>query len=297
MANVLLDLSDDLAAVVSKAGASVVRVEARRRLAASGVVWPGDGLVVTAHHVVEQEGGIRVGLADGQVATASLVGRDPTTDLALLRVEASLTAPVWADSAALRAGHLVLALGRPGQSVRATLGIVSALGGGWVTPAGGRLESYLQPDVVMYPGFSGGPLVGSGSLMLGVNTSAVLRGTTVTIPTSTVRRTVEALLAHGRIRRGYLGIGSQPARLPASVSEQLGQETGLLIINVAQGSPAEQGGLFLGDTLVALDGRPVRSVDELLAALSALQIGSAAQAKLVRGGMVVDLRVTIGEHP
>ena len=297
MVNVLSDLSDDLVGVVSKAGAGVVRVEGRHRLAASGVVWSGDGLVVTANHAVEQDDGIRVGLPDGQRVTASLLGRDPTTDLALLRVEAGLAPPVWADTVPLRVGHLVLALGRPGQSVRATLGVVSALGCAWVTPAGGRLEPYLQPDVVMYPGFSGGPLVDGASQVLGINTSAVLRNTTVTIPTSTVRRTAEALLAHGRVRRGYLGIGSQPVRLTPSVSEQLGQETGLLIVNVAQGSPADQGGLFLGDTLVALDGRPVRSVDDLLAVLSAFQAGSVAQTKLVRAGTVMDLRVTVGEHP
>ena len=298
MANVLSSFSEDLASVVSQAGGGVVRVEARRRLPASGVIWSSDGLVVTAHHVVEREDGIRIGLTGGHVVPAELVGRDPTLDLAVLRV--NLTdgaASLWTDIDELRVGHLVLALGRPGQSVRATLGVVSALGGSWITPAGGRMESYVQPDAAMYPGFSGGPLVDCNGRVLGINTSALLRGATVTVPTAAVRRTAEDLLAHGRIRRGYWGVGSQLVRLPQGLAEQLAQETGLLVVSVAQGSPAEQGGLLLGDILVAVDGRAIRSVDDLLAVLSSAQMGSEAQAKLVRGGLMMELMVTTGERP
>jgi S1-C subfamily serine protease len=160
MSNVLSDLSDALAATVTNANPSVVRVDARRRLPATGIVWSDDGILVTAHHVVKRSENITVGLADGKEASASLVGRDPTTDVAILRVQASgLGAFTEADKNELSVGHLTLALGRPGKTVQATLGIISALGDSWRTRMGGQIDRYLQTDVVMYPGFSGGPLV------------------------------------------------------------------------------------------------------------------------------------------
>ena len=297
MEGVLSNLSDDLAATVSQAGTWVVRVESRRRLPASGVIWSADGVIATAHHVLEQEDNIRVGLPDGQTVPASVVGRDPTTDIAVLRTESKgLTPPTWDGLDGLRVGHLVLALGRPGETVRATLGIVSTLGDSWFTPAGGRVDRYLHTDVVMYPGFSGGPLVDAAGQVLGLNTSAILRGITITVPSPTVRRTVETLLAHGRIRRGYLGVGTQPARLPPTLAQQFGQETGLLLVAVAPGSPAEQGGLYLGDTIIALDGHQVRYIDDLLGVLGGAQVGATASIQILRGGQMRELTVTLGER-
>jgi len=300
MTKVLRDLSDALATTVETAGVGVVRVEARQRLAASGIVWSADGVVVTAHHVVEQEENITLGLPGGSSVAASLVGRDPTTDLAVLRAEggqaAGLAAATWAGAETVRVGHLVLGLGRPGRSVQATLGIVSALGESWRTPAGGRVEPYLQTDLVMYPGFSGGPLVDSAGRVLGVNTSALLRGVSLAVPTPTVRQVVETLLAHGRVRRGYLGVGAQAVRLPEALAQQLGQETALLLMSVEPDSPAAHGGLMLGDTIVAFDGQPVRHMDDLLALLSGDRVGSSSPVRLVRGGQVQDLTVIVGEH-
>jgi S1-C subfamily serine protease len=298
MAKVLRNLSDALAATVEATGPAVVRVEGRRRLPASGIVWSADGIIVTAHHVVQRDENIGVGLPNGQAVPATLVGRDPTTDLAVLRAQTEgLTPPAWTDLESLQVGHLVLALGRPGQTVQATLGIVSALGDSWRTPAGGRLDRYLQTDVVMYPGFSGGPLVDAAGQVLGLNTSALLRGISLTVPAPTLRQVVETLLAHGRVRRGYLGVGAQPVRLPAALKQQLGQETGVLLVSVESGSPAEQGGLLLGDTIVSLDGQPVRHMDDLLALLSGDRVGAAVPVRIVRGGQVQELTVVIGEHP
>lgn len=296
MTEVLQSLSDALAATVEKAGLAVVRVEARRRLPASGIVWSAGGTIVTAHHVVRRDEKIRVGLPTGDSAPATLVGRDPTTDLAVLQAEARDLAPAaWAAGDDLRVGHMVLALGRPGQTVQATLGIVSALGKSWRTPAGGKVDRYTQTDVVMYPGFSGGPLVSASGEVLGVNTSALLRGVSMAVPASTVGRVVETLLAHGRVRRGYLGIGIQPVRLPTAIAEQLGQETGLLLTQVKPGGPAEQGGLLLGDTLVALDGQPVPHHDALVALLSGDRVGSAVPVRIVRAGQVQEVQVVAGE--
>ncbi len=316
MTEVLQDLSDALAATVKATGSSVVRVEARRRLPASGIIWSSDGVIVTAYHVVERDENISVGLPNGQSVPATLVGRDPTTDLAVLRAQVPTTSgaqvpttsgaqvpttsgavpPTWADPDNLRVGHLVLALGRPGRTAQATLGIVSALGESWRTPAGGRIDRYLQTDVVMYPGFSGGPLVDAAGQVLGLNTSALLRGISLTVPTPTLSEVVQTLLTHGRVRRGYLGVGAQPVRLPAGLGQQLGQETALLLVSVEPGSPADQGGLLLGDTIVALDGQPIRHMDDLLALLSSDRVGETMPVRIVRGGQVQELKVVVGER-
>ncbi len=295
--SVLSDLSNALASATENAGAAVVRVEALPRLPASGIVWSADGVIVTAHHVVEQEDNIAIGLPDGKTTTAKLVGRDPTTDLAVLRAQSTnLTTRTWADPAALKVGHFVLALGRPEENVMATLGVVSALGDAWRTPAGGRLDRYLQTDVVMYPGFSGGPLVDASGQLLGLNTSALLRGVSIAVPATTLRLVVETLLTKGHISRGYLGVGAQPVRLPETLAKQLNQETGLLTVSVEPGGPAEKAGFFMGDTLVALDKQPIRHLDDLLAALSGDRVGATVKASVVRGGQVRELSVVVGER-
>ncbi len=298
MTEVLASLSDALAQTVEKAGSNVVRVEGRRRLAASGIVWSADGVVVTAHHVVQREDNIGLGLSDGKTVSATFVGRDPTTDLAVLRAESvNLALPTWAELDSLQVGHLVLALGRPGQSVQATLGIVSALSEtSWRTPVGGQLDRYLQTDVVMYPGFSGGSLVSATGQVIGLNTSALLRGVSLTVPAPTVRRIVETLLEHGRVRRGYLGVSTQSVRLPAAVADQLNQETGLLVVSVEPGSPADLAGLILGDTIVTLADNPVRHYDDLLAQLSPDRVGKTVPVRIVRGGQIEAITVTVGER-
>src|SRR5438094_10222804 len=160
MTAVLQQVSDALAITVEAVSPGIVRVEARRRLPASGLVWSRDGVIVTTHHAIERDDNIRVGLHGGQALAATLVGRDATTDLAVLRAaSAEIEPPAWAEAETLGVGHLGLALGRPGQRVQATLGIISALGESWRTPAGGLMDRYVQTDIVMYPGFSGGPLV------------------------------------------------------------------------------------------------------------------------------------------
>ncbi|MCB0153407.1 MAG: trypsin-like peptidase domain-containing protein [Anaerolineae bacterium] len=299
MSDMLKSLSAALCSTVETVGQSVVQVNARRRLPASGIVWSADGVIVTAHHVVQRDDNITVGLADGQSVAATLVGRDPTTDVAVLRVAGqALTPPTWAAFAGqdVKVGHLALALGRPGQTVQATLGIVSALGESWRTPAGGQVDHYLQSDVVMYPGFSGGPLVSATGEVLGISSSALLRGVSLAVPTPTVWRVVETLLSHGKVRRGYLGVSTQPVRLPAALQTEVGQETGLLLVAVEPDSPAEQAGLLLGDTIVALDGHTVRQHDDLLTSLGADRVGATVSVKIVRSGQVQTVNLVIGER-
>ena len=290
-------VSKAAASVVSQAGQSVVRVDARRRHPASGIVWSADGLILTAHHVVRRDDEISVGLADGSELPATLVGRDPSTDLALLRVDATgLTAAQWRNEENLGVGELVLVLGRPGQNVQASLGVISALGGAWRSLGGGKVSHYIRPDLVMYPGFSGGPLIDGEGKVIGLATSALTREGGIALSAATVQPVVETLLTHGRMRRGYLGVGVQPAKLPASVAASLERETGVLFNSIEADSPAAAAGLLVGDILVALDGEAVERPEDLTLLLQGSQVGQAITAQIVRGGRLTEISVTGGER-
>ena len=297
MAESLTEFSEALAESVKQAGASVVRVEGRRRLPGTGIIWSAEGVIITANHVVKRDESIIVGMADGSTTNATVAGRDPSRDLALLRVDASDLPAATVREGRAKVGNLALALGRPGRNVQATVGIISAVSEGeWRTPAGGEVDHYLQTDVLMYPGFSGGPLLDVAGQVVGLNSSALVRGASVALPAATLSEVAAALLAHGRMRRGYLGVSTQPVRLPEKVREAVGQETGLLIISVEKDSPAEAGGLVLGDTIVSLDGHPVRHHDDLLALLSGDRVGHKVPVGIVRGGESQTVNVTVGER-
>jgi len=295
MSDVLQSLSEEMATLTEQIGGSVVRVEARRRLPASGVVWE-KGVIVTANHVVERDEDIQIGLPNGEKVPATLVGRDPSSDLAVLRATFELPVPNWTTIETLRVGHLVLALGRPGETIMATLGVISALERGDKLPAAMQVDHFLQTDVVMYPGFSGGALISASGRVLGINTSA-MRGISLTIPTDTVRRVVETLMTHGKMRRGYLGIGTQTAKLSSASAERAGQAYGLLVVSVEPESPAEQGGVLIGDVLISFDGSPLQSPEDLIRALRSESIGKTVPMQVVRGGALQMLQVTIGERP
>lgn len=298
MSNALQELSTGLATAVANASPGIVRVDARKRLPATGIIWSADGLIASAHHVVQRDDNITIGLPDGTTTSASVVGRDPSTDLVLLRADASgLTPFIEATKDDYAVGHLVLALGRPGKTVQATLGILSAVGDGWRTQMGGQIDRYLQTDVVMYPGFSGGPLINANGRLLGLNTSALARGVSLTLPTATISRVTDALLSHGKMQRGYLGVSTQRVHLPEAIRTELGQKAGLLIVSVEAGSPADQGGLTLGDTIVGLNDVAITNHDDLLAQLVGDQVNTAVSVKILRGGQLQKLSVTVGERP
>jgi S1-C subfamily serine protease len=295
--NALEQLSDSFASAVQLAGEGIVRVEGRRRLPSSGLLWSGGDLVVTAHHTIERRSDVGVGLPGGETVEAKILGRDPATDLAVLRLPKSSGTPlVSAEAEKVRVGHMALAVGRPGADLQATLGIISAIEGGWRTPFGGQLDQFIQSDVVMYPGFSGGALIDAWGRLVGMNTSGVLRGVSLAVPAATIARIATTLVEHGRVRRGYLGVGVQPARL-AKPHGAAGQTTGLLVASVEASSPAEKGGLFLGDVLLTMDGKPLASMDDLLAALGGDVVGQTASLELMRGGKTSTVQVRIGERP
>jgi len=287
-------LSEAFAAIVEKSSASVVRVEARRRSPSSGIVWSSDGLVVTAQHAVERDEEIEIGFFDGRTAEAKLVGRDPGSDVALLRVSATdLVVPPW-STAEPKVGHLVLSVARPGRTARASMGIASAVSGEWRSPAGGRLERYLQTDIAPQPGFSGSLLVDDRGNGLGMNTASLLRGHSLTVPTETLRRVTEALVAHGRMRRAFVGLGSMPIRLPVKAARASGQESALLVIAVQPDGPADLSGVLLGDALLALDGHALTQVDDLIEALTEERIGAELKFRILRAGEVREIAIRAG---
>jgi S1-C subfamily serine protease len=305
--SVLTEFSDGLAAAVERAAVSTVTVKARRWPPASGVIWSADGVIVTADHVIEREDEILIGLPGGREVRASIAGRDPGTDLAVLRVETTgLTAAERAPDDGIRVGHLVLALGRPLPSgPMASLGVISTLGPwGMFRRGRGRLgghgqdEIFIRSDVTFYPGFSGGPLVDGEGRVLGVNSSRLGFGAGLTVRAAAVARIADLLLRGGRIRRGYLGVGTQPVRLSGALAQTAGagQETGLLIVTVEPGSPAERAGLLVGDILVGMAGAPVRDTDDLQAQLGPDRVGQATSLTVLRGGERRELTVTVGER-
>ena len=299
MAGLLGQLSDELANAVETAGKSIVRVNARRRHPASGLIWKADGAIVTADHVVEREEDITVGLADGSEVAAEIVGRDPTTDLAVLRLKGASTGLEAIQPAeSFKVGSLVLAVGRPGSSPSASLGVIASIGQSARTSRGGQLDGFVRTDAVLLPGFSGGALIDVSGRAVGLATSHFGQGSGFAIRMGTVRRVAEQLLQGGRVKRGYLGVSSQPVPLPQPLREKLGvdQETALLLHGVEPNGPADKGGLLMGDILVALGGDAIKDTDDLQWALRSERVGQAVPAKVLRGGEARDVTVTVGER-
>jgi S1-C subfamily serine protease len=291
----LLSLSNDLAGAVERAAPAVVAVHARHRLPSTGIHWR-PGAVVTAEHTVRAEEGITVTMPDGRSLPALLAGRDPATDLAVLRVpEAGSLVAAPGDDATLRVGHMVLALG---HGPRASWGVISALGPRWRSWRGGEIDRLIRLDLVLYPGFSGGPLIDAAGRVVGLNTSGLARDTRLALPATMVSRVADELLRRGRVSRGYLGLGMQPVRLPEPLRAPLGlSEGGLLVVMVEPEGPAAHAGVLLGDVLVRLDGAPVGDLDDVQAQLGSDRVGVAIPATVLRGGVRTELCITVGETP
>ena len=295
---VLADLSDALAAAVERAGASTVLVNARKRFPASGIAWSAD-TVLTCDHVVEREDDITVVTANGQKLKATIAGRDPGSDLALLRVTGgTLTPAEHAPEGSARVGNIVLAIGRPSDAgPMASFGVIGAFGGPWRTFRGTTVDGFVRTDTTFYPGFSGGPLIDAQGRVVGVNSSRLGRGSGLTIPIAAAAKVAGDLQSAGRIRRAYLGISSQTVQLPEALASKLGgQQSGLLVVAVEAQSPAEAGGFGLGDILVKFAGTPTPDTDSLQEHLGTEQVGKLVTLTVLRGGEPRDLTVTIGER-
>ena len=296
--NIFVELSDAIADAAERAGKSTVLVDARRKFPASGIAFSKD-LILTADHVVEREEDIKVILADGAEVTAHLAGRDPGTDLAVLKLDRPDATPAEVSKTPARVGQFVLAIGRPSANgIESSFGTVNSIGGPVRTGRGSMLERYIKTDVVSYPGFSGGPLVNGDGTIFGINTSGFGNGGAITIPADIAWKIAETLAKHGKIKRGYLGIRSQTVEISADARKSLKREqgTGLLLVGLEADSPAGKGGLIVGDILVGVAGEIVSHQDDLFVRLSGDVVGRSVAINVLRGGKLESVNVEIGER-
>ena len=295
----LVRFSEQLSAVAAQVGSAVVTVHARRRVPSSGVLWR-DGVVVTADHTVQREDQIAVTVAGGQRVSATLAGRDPATDLAALKIDAANIPPAQlGDPTQLKLGNFVLALGRTRQgNLVASSGIIGGISGESRTWRGGRLDQSIRLDLQLYPGFSGGPLVGVEGSVLGINTRGLGGGRPLTIPVATVNRTVDELLKKGYVARPYLGVAMQPVRIPESVRPNLKSAApgGLIVLHVEADGPADKAGIVLGDVIVELEGKPALDIYEVRSLLASSKVGDSVKLKVLRAGSALDLPVKLTER-
>jgi S1-C subfamily serine protease len=300
MANSIIEtISNEFAAAAEKVGSSVVAVHARRWMPTSGIEWK-RGVVVTVHHGVQRDEDIKVLLDGGRAVSAKLAGRDPSTDLAVLRIEeGSSGAPQLGDSTSLKLGHLVLALGRTRRGdLVASSGIIGGISGEWRNRQGGNLDQHIRLDLALYRGFSGGPLLNARGEVIGVNTRGLGHGRAVTVPVATVNRVVEQLLEKGHIARPYLGIAMQPVGVPENMRSKLPAEmrVGLLVMHVENSGPAEEAGVMLGDVLFEVGGKTVEHVDAIQDSLATAKIGEVLPIRLIRAGEIKAVSVALGER-
>lgn len=292
----LVPLDQSLSAAVAAVSPSVLHL-ARSHGGGTALVWK-DDLAVTSSFHCPDEPEVMVATPDGDLSSrrATVVGRDPGLDLALLRLDGALVAPAYRDAGTLAVGNLAVALGRPGRSVRASLRMIGVLGQEVRTPAGGVLRAYVETDRMLPRGFAGGPLIDVSGHVIGMSTRTLLRGHDLAIPAGDLERSIAQLLDHGVIPRGYLGLGVTPVALARKLAESVGHERGVLVAALDEGGPAEVGGVRQGDIVLTLDGHPVPGPLELREL-----VGQRPQAQveltLVRGGVAQTLSVKLGTRP
>lgn len=294
--NLLHTLSNQMADAVERVSSALVLVNGRQGRPASGIVYAQD-LVLTADHVLDREEDLTIETLDGRTLPAQFAGRDLATDLAVLRIANLGITPAVASTGQARVGQLVLAVGRSAnEGPMASVGIVSAVGGPLRMAQGATLERYIRTDAIPYPGFSGGPLIDTQGAVLGITTTGLVSSATLAIPAAIAWDIAEILAQQGFIKRGYLGISSQLVQLPEVQRAGRTEEHGLLIVQVDEGSPAQKGGLMLGDILIALDSHPLKDAEDLRSLLSGDRVGKTIPLEVIRGGKLQTLQVTVGQR-
>jgi S1-C subfamily serine protease len=290
----LIDISNQLADAAAAAAPSVVQVQGRRR-AASGVVYA-QGTVVTTLRALGREDGIHVRGSQGDAVDAELAAWDPATSLALLKAPALVAPPIKVATQQARVGHLALALARSwSNNLTASAGIVSIIGGPLRTGRRHAIDQVIRTTAPMHDGFAGGAFLDTAGALIGITTSSTIRGLGVVIPSSIAWKAAQNLLEHGRMKSGYIGIAGQPVQLPEGQRTE-GREEAVLVIAVNKDGPAAKGGVLVGDIILALDGQPVTSPDDLVDLLTGDRVGKTATLGLLRGGTATSLAVTIGER-
>jgi S1-C subfamily serine protease len=300
MSEALIELSNALAAATERAAVHTVAVHTGPRGSSSGVIWR-TGIIVTADHALRSDEEIKVTLPDQRVVAATLVGRDATTDLAVLKcVEATSPVAAFGDAGSLAAGHLTLVVGRTRAS-----GPVAALGAVSLAVAerrhwgGTTLSPYIRLDVGLQPTAIGGAVVDARGSVVGIATPKFARFGAIAIPAATVNRVIDVLLSKGHIPWGYLGVGLQPVRLPADLSQRTHRKgkTATIVLDVAPDGPAHKAGILIGDLLLSLDGHEVLHPGDVHSILSSESVGKTFVAQLLRGGELHDVRIGVTERP
>jgi S1-C subfamily serine protease len=298
--SVLQEFSNSLADTVAAATPAIVAIDTGKRASPSGIHWR-KGIIITSDESLQSHEDLTIVSMNDRRSPIALLGRDPTTDIAVFTLTDADSLPIATigETATLRVGHLVLGLARsPEGDVRTAMGTVSVLGGSWQSMSGGTIDRYIRPDLTLYRGFAGGALVDAAGRVVGMNTTGK-RGSALTIPAETIDRVVAQFVSKGRIARGYLGVGMQPVRLSAQLSAALNLNvpTGVILINIEPQSPAEIGGLLLGDILISWDGHPLADPGDVRAFLNrGDRIGQQVTIGAIRGGTLVELAIEIGER-
>lgn len=286
MEQVLSTLSSNLASLVETAAQSAAGIEARHRIGSGGFLWK-DGVIVTTSHSIRRDEEIPVILPDGNRGSATLAGRDPDTDIAVLRVNGA-SAPALTTAPALRTGEIVVAVGRHAPGPLAAMGIVSTAGGPWKTWRGGQLDSLLRLDIGAYPRSSGSLVIDSQGRFAGMLTTGLTRTAPVAIPAATIARVAAELLERGRIARGYLGVSLHPV-------PNRDQRSAVMVLGVEPDGPAEKGGILAGDVIIEIDGHKITDTDDVQSALRGSP-GKALPIVVLRAGQRTPLQVTVGER-
>jgi S1-C subfamily serine protease len=299
MSEALIELSNALAAATERAAIHIVAVHTGPRGSSSGVIWRA-GIIVTAEHALRSDEEIKVTLPEQRVVSATLVGRDATTDLAVLKcAEAASPVPAFGDAAALAAGHLTLVVGRTRASgpvaALAAVSLAAAERRQW---GGATLSPYIRLDVGLQPTAIGGAVVDARGNVVGIATPKFAGFGAIAIPAATVNHVADALLSKGRIPRGYLGVGLQPIRLPAELKQSTHRKgkTATIVLDVAADGPAHKAGLLIGDLLLTLDGHEVLHPGDVHSTLGPDSIGKTFVAQLLRGGELREVRIGVTER-
>ena len=300
MGTTLQEFSKEITTIVNDAGKSIVAVDGRSGHTSSGIIWRGD-YVLTAAHSIRNDSGIRVIPAPGESVEARLVGADRGSEIAVLKLDKDVKAvPVdFGSPSSLAVGDLTVAVARTRRgNIVASAGIISGLMGEWQARRT-RIDQFIRPDLNLYPGFSGGALLGADGRVLGLNTSGLLRGKPITIPSSTLARIAEEIAWKGHVTQPYVGLVMQPVQIPESLQKKAGVNatSGLLVMHVEPGGPADTAGILLGDILLEMDSRKFDDVEDLQDVMHAKGAGNEVQATLIRGGQKVQATIKIGTRP
>jgi S1-C subfamily serine protease len=293
--NSLIDFSQNIADIVENVGKSIVAINGQK-FPCSGIYWR-EGIIVTSEENIKRTQNITAILPNGETTPVTLLGRDPSTDIAVFQTDISLPIAPIDSECQLKIGHLAIAVGRDAQrGLFASQGVISMVGDAWRSSLGGSIDRFIRLDISFYPGSGGSASVNAAGQVVGFNTTGPRRSV-LTIPASTVNRIVERLLTTGQLNRGYLGLAMQPVYLPDSLVTELSlqHQQGLMVVNVEAQAPAERAGIILGDILVKIEDTPIVRLRDIQAYLEPQNVGKTIQIQLIRAGSLQNVSLTIGD--